>query len=380
MKRNLILTPGPTHVPPHLCAALGRPIIHHRTPQYQQYLKEVDEGLKYVFQTQNDVYIIASSGTGAMDAAVCNFFSPGDKVITVEGGKFGERWTEICKAYGLEPHIMAVPWGKTVDPAAVQAVLKKDPDIKAIFTTLCETSTGVRTDIEALGKMIAGTDTLLIVDAVSGLGAMDLKTDTWGVDVVAAASHKGLMLPPGLGFIAVSPKAAARMESATCPKYYLNLRAYKKAYAKTDTPYTSAINLVVALTESLKFFKEKGLDHLFGHYARLARGTRAAAKALGLSLLADEGCCSNAVTAINIPQGVDGIKLVKLIRDTYGITMAGGQAQLKGKIVRIAHMGSLDEYDMLTGIAVLEKALKEMGYFFQMGAGLAAAQAVFTNQ
>jgi len=379
MKRNLLLTPGPTQVPPELCEALGKPIIHHRTPQFQQYLKEAVEGLKFVFQTQQDVYILASSGTGAMDAAVCNFFSPGDKVITVEGGKFGERWTAICRAYGLDPVVVEIPWGKSVTPEQIAEKLKKDSSIKGVFVTFCETSTGVVTDIEALGKVVKNTDALLVVDAVSGLGTMDLKTDAWSVDVVAAASHKGLMLPPGLGFVAVSTKAAERMEKSQCPKFYFDLKAYRKVYAKPDTPFTPAIGLVVALITSLNFFKERGLATVFKHYTRLALATRAAAKALGLSLLADDTSISTAVTAINVPDGIDSSKLVKLMRDTYGISMAGGQGHLKGKIVRMAHMGCLDEYDMLTGIACLEKALHELGYQFTLGAGVAAAQKVFND-
>ncbi len=379
MKRNLLLTPGPTQVPPDICQALGKPIIHHRTPRFQQYLKDAVEGLKFVFQTTQDVYVLASSGTGAMDASVSNFFSPKDKVITVEGGKFGERWTQIARAYGLDPVVVQVPWGQAVRPAQIEEILKKEPSIKGVFVTLCETSTGVVTDIEALGKILKSTEALLIVDAVSGLGAMDLQVDNWAVDVVAAASHKGLMLPPGLGFVSVSAKAAKRMEASQCPKFYLDLKSYRKVYPKPDTPFTPAIGLVVALTESLRFFREQGLENIFAHYARLAAATRAGAKAMGLSLLADAACISNAVTAINVPDGIDGAKLVKLMRDDYGISMAGGQGHLKGKIVRMAHMGCLDEYDMLTGIACLEKGLHEMGYKFELGAGLAATQDVFNT-
>jgi len=374
-----LLTPGPTQVPPELCEVLGRPILHHRTPQFQGFLKSVMDGLKAVFQTKNDVYLVASSGTGVMDAAVCNFLSTGDKAITVEGGKFGERWTEICNAYGVTPQVVKVDWGKAVDPDVIKDMLTKDKDIKAVFVTLCETSTGVTTDIGALGKIVKDTGAILVVDAVSGLGVIDLQTDNWSVDVAVSASHKGLMLPPGLGFVAVSAKATAMMASAKCPKYYLDLKKYQKSAAKTDTPFTPAIGIVVALAESLRIIQEIGLENRFKHYARLAQGTRAAAKALGLTLLAGEDCISNAVTAINLPDGIDGGKLVKLMRDTYGISMAGGQAALKGKIVRIAHMGVLDEFDMITGIACLEKALKAMGYSFTTGAGVAAAQKVFNT-
>ncbi len=379
MKRNLLLTPGPTQIPPNICEALGKPIIHHRTPQFQDYLKEAQEGLKYIFQTKNDIHLLTSSGTGAMEASVANLLSPGDKAIAVEGGKFGERWTELCKAYGIQAHVIKVEWGKALEHAQVKEVLDKDKDIKAVFITHCETSTGVTTDIQAIANVVKDTNAVLVVDAVSSLGVIDLQMDNWGVDVVASASHKGLMLPPGLGFIAVNSKAFQLIEQSKSPRYYFDLRKSKKALEKIDTPFTPAIGIVIALIESLKQVKATGLQNLFAHYARLAKGTREAARALGLTLYAHESCISNVLTAINIPSAVDGEKLVKKMRDTYGITMAGGQAELKGKIVRIAHMGCLDEYDMLTGISCLEKVLHEMGYKFNLGIGVAAAQKVFNQ-
>ncbi len=374
MKRNLLLTPGPTQVPARVCEALSRPIIHHRTPQFQVFLKEAIEGLKEIYQTKNDVYILASSGTGAMEASVCSLLSPGDKVMIVEGGKFGERWTEICQAYGIQTQVIKAEWGKVVDPKMVEAALKKDKTIKAVFTTLAETSTGVTFDIKSLGKVVKETPAVLVVDAVSGLGVEDLKTDAWGVDVVASASHKGLMLPPGLGFVSLSAKAKALMVHSKCPKYYFDLRAYEKALASVDTPYTPAIGLVVALLESLKMIKEAGLDNRFAHYRRLAQATRKGALGLGLKLYADESCASNVLTSICVPKGIDGEKLVKIMRDQHGVSIAGGQAELKGKVIRIAHMGCLDEYDLLTGIACLEKVLRELGYRFELGAGVASAQ------
>ncbi|MCK5214775.1 MAG: alanine--glyoxylate aminotransferase family protein [Candidatus Omnitrophica bacterium] len=379
MKRNLILAPGPTQVPSRLCDVLGKPIIHHRTPQFQGYLKEVIEGLQYVLQTKNDICLMASSGTGAMEASVCSILSPGDKVITVEGGKFGERWTELCKAYGVEAQVMDVEWGKAVDPAAIKEALGKDKEIKAVFVTLCETSTGVTADIEAIGEVVKQTDAVLVADAVSGLGVTDLQTDNWAVDLVASASHKGLMLPPGVAFVSISEKAKALIEKSTSPSYYFDLRKYLKSATKTDTPFTPAIGVVIALSESLKMIKEAGIDNLFKHYERLAKGTRAAMEAIGLTLFADESCISNVLTSVNVPDGVDGVKLVKTMRDTHGITMAGGQAQLKGKIFRMAHMGSLDEYDVLTGIACIEKTLNSAGYKFNLGDGVAAAQKVFNS-
>jgi len=377
MKRNLLLTPGPTQVPPQICEALGKPIIHHRTPQFQAALKDAIAGLKYVFQTKNDIFLFASSGTGAMEASVCNLLSSGDKAICIEGGKFGERWTELCKAYGVEAKVIDVEWGRAVEPQKIKELLDANKDAKAVFITLCETSTGVTPDIKAIAEIVNKTDAVLVVDAVSGLGVVDMQTDNWKVDVVVSASHKGLMLPPGLGFISLNQKAMSLVEKSTSPRYYFDLRKAKKVIDKPDTPFTPAIGLVIALNESLRFFKEKGLENVFAHYERLAKATRAAAEALGLTLLADERSISNAVTAINVPEGMDSGKLVKIMRDTHGISMAGGQASLKGKIIRMAHMGCLDEYDMLTGISVIEKGLNEMGHEFTLGAGVAAAQKFF---
>jgi len=379
MKRNLLLTPGPTQLPPKIMEALGRPIIHHRTPQFQEILKEAAEGLKHVFQTKNDVLILTSSGTGAMEAAVSNLLSPKDKAITVEGGKFGERWSELCRVYGVDTTVIKVPWGKAVQPQDIKKHLDSDPQIKAVFITLTETSTGVTTNVKAVAEVVQKTKAVLVVDAISGLGATDLQTDNWVVDVVVGGSQKGLMLPPGLAFVSLSPKAWELVKKSASPKYYFNLTAARKAAEKTDTPFTPAIGLIIALNESLRLIKEAGLEKLFAHYAKLARGTREAAEAMGLSLFTDQSCLSNVVTAINVPAGVDGEKCVKIMRDTHGITVAGGQDELKGKIIRISHMGCLDEYDLLAGIACLEKVLHEMGHTFTLGAGVAAAQRVFNN-
>lgn len=377
MKRTLLLTPGPTQVPPRLCEVLGRPIIHHRTPQFQAFLKEVGEGLREVLKTKNEVYILAGSGTAAMESSVVSFLSPGDKVIIAEAGKFGERWGEICKAYGIQAHIIKAPWGTNVNPADIKKILDADKSIKAVFATHSETSTGTNADIEGIGKVVKDTPAILIVDAVSGLAVQDLQTDNWHVDVVCSASHKGLMLSPGVAFVSVSPKADALLAASTTPKYYFDLRKYKKAWTQVDTPFTPAIGVVIALAESLKMIKENGLDNMLAGYARLAKGTRAAALALGLTLFADESAISNVLTAIRVPDNIDGEKVLKMMRDTHGISVAPGQDAVKGKIIRIAHMGVIDEYDILTGIACLEKVLKQLGHKFEMGAGVAAAQKVF---
>ena len=376
MKKNYLLTPGPTPVPAQVLEALAKPMIHHRTPGFQAILKEAVEGLKYVFQTKSDVYIFSSSGTGAMEAAVVNLLSPGDTAITVEGGKFGERWTEICHAYGIKAEVIKVEWGKAVKSEEILAKVKA-AKAKAVFTTLCETSTGVTTDIKAIAQSLKNTDAVLAVDAISGLGVLDLKTDDWGVDVVVSGSQKGLMLPPGLGFISVSEKAWKLINASKSPRYYFDLRVAKAAWEKTDTPYTTSVSLVVALNEALKMMKAEGLENIINYSLKLADGIRAAAKALGLKLYADELCASDAITAICAPAGIDGEKLVKTMRDTYRVTIAGGQAELKGKVFRIATMGYINEFDIILGLSCLEKVLSQMGYKFELGAGVKAAQEVF---
>jgi len=376
MRKNYLLTPGPTPLPPQVCEALGRPIIHHRTPQFQAILKEVNEGLKYVFQTTGDCFILTSSGTGAMECAVVNLLSPLDAALIVQAGKFGERWTEICKAYGINTEVIDVEWGKAVSPEEIEKRLKANPRIKAVFTTLCETSTGVTHDIESIGRVVKGTDAVLAVDAISGLGAIDLKTDAWSVDVCISGSQKGLMLPPGLAFISVSKKAWAKINDSKCPKYYFDLKAAKKALDKTDTPFTPAITLVIALNDALRMMRQDGLENIFVRHRKMADATRAAMKALGLELFAPTAA-SDVVTAVMVPQGIDGEKLVKTMRDTYGVTIAGGQAELKGKVFRIAHMGFIEEFDIIAGISCLEKVLNKMGYKFNLGQGVKAAQEVF---
>ena len=376
MRKNYLLTPGPTPLPPQVCEAMARPIIHHRTPQFQAILKEVSDGLKYVFETKNDVFILASSGTGAMEAAVVNILSPGDTAIAVQGGKFGERWTEICQSYGINAEIINVEWGRAVEPKEIEKKLKANPKIKAIFTTLCETSTGVVVDIEAIGKVVKDTPAVLVVDAISGLGAIPMSCDAWSCDMVVSGSQKGLMLPPGLGFISISPKAFKLMESSKCPKYYFDLKEAKKALDKNDTPYTPAISLVIALNEALKMMKQDGLENIFLRHKKMAEATRQAMQALGLELFAPTAS-SDVVTAVKVPSGIDGEKLVKTMRDTYGVTIAGGQSELKGKVFRIAHMGFIEEFDIILGISCLEKVLKQMGYKFDFGAGVKAAQEIF---
>ena len=362
MKKNYLLTPGPTPLPPQVTEALSRQIIHHRTPQYQAILKEVFENLAYVFQTKNDVFMFSSSGTGAMEASIANLLSPGDTAITVEGGKFGERWTEICKAYNIKAIPINVEWGKAVTPKQIEDALKANSEAKAVFVTLCETCTGITTDIKAVGEVVKNSGAVLVVDAISGLGAVDIQTDNWSVDVVVSGSQKGLMLPPGLAFMSVSKKAWDLVEMAKSPRYYFDLRLAKKALDKTDTAFTSSVSLVIALCESLRLMKQEGLENLFKKYEELTKFTQTSLKDLGLKLFADEKSASYAVTSACVPEGIDGAKLVKTMRDEYGVTIAGGQAQLKGKIIRIAHMGYIKRSDIIEAISCLKTVLEKLGY------------------
>ena len=378
MKKNYLLTPGPTPVPPEILLNMARPIIHHRTPQFQAILKEIFENLKYVFQTKNDVLVFTSSGTGAMEASVVNLLSPGDTALVVQGGKFGERFTELCRACGINTTIIDVEWGKAVDPSVIEKELKKNAQIKAVFTTLCETSTGVVNDIKTIGQVVKNYAAALVVDAISGLGAVEFKTDEWNVDVAVAGSQKGLMVPPGLAFCSVSPKAWDLNFQSKCPKYYFDFKAAKKALEKTDTPFTPAVSLMIGLNEALKIIKQETLENILARHKKLARAIKEAIKALGLELFAP-AASADAVTAVKVPAGIDGGKLVKTMRDKYGVGIAGGQGGLKGKIFRIAAMGYMTEFDIIVAISCLEMVLTEMGYKFELGSGLKAAQKVLLS-
>ncbi len=369
LKKNFLMSPGPSKVPENVLLEMAKPIFHHRTPQYQEIFKDIVSKLKEVFRTKNNVFVYSSSGTGALEASVTSFLSPGDKVITVNGGKFGERFGLIGKAFGVECDVIDVEWGRAVDPSEIEKRLSADSSIKAVYTTLTETSTGVLNDIEAIGKIVAKTDAILVCDAVSGLGADKIETDKWNVDVVVSGSQKALMLPPGLAFMSVSEKAFKLAESSEISSFYFDLKKYKKSLDKTDVPWTPAISLVMGLQKVLDMMLSEGMENIWQRHAELASATRSAMKSLGLSLLASSP--SNAVTSVYIPEGVDGAKFVKYVRDDLGVTFAGGQEHLKGKIFRIAHMGYCNQYDMVTGIAAVEEGLKEFGYSFEAGAGLA---------
>jgi aspartate aminotransferase-like enzyme len=372
MKRYL-LAPGPTPIPPEVLQVMAQPIIHHRTPEYEVLFADVRRDLRLLFQCKNEVLMFAASGTGAMEGAVVNTLSAGDRVVVVRGGKFGERWAEICEAYGVRVLPVDVPYGKSVDPAALAAALKSQPAVKAVFATHSETSTGAAHDIQAIAAIVRETAAILIVDAVTSLGVMDLPMDAWGVDVVVAGSQKALMLPPGLAFAALSDKAWALVPGARLPKYYFNFAAERKAIEKNQSAYTPAVSLVVGLRESLRLILAEGLPNVFARHDRLARATRAGVQALGLELFAEHPGC--ACTAVKAPAGIEGGAIVKGFRQR-GITIAGGQGSMKGKIFRIAHMGYVDGFDVLTALTALEFVLADLGYPVKLGEGIRAAQRI----
>ena len=377
MKKRWLFTPGPTPIPPEALLAMAQPIDYHRSEGTVALIKDVLEKLKHVFQTENDVLFLTSSGTGGMEGAVANLLSRGDKVIVIRSGKFGERWGEICTAFGVEIIPIDVTYGNAVDPQAVETLLTQHPDVQAIYATLCETSTGVLHDIEALARLTRVRSTLLIVDAVSGLGADDLQMDNWGVDVVVSCAQKGLMTPPGLSVVALNQRAWNAVERSNLPKYYFDFRKAFEAGLRGSVPYTPAVTLLTALQCALNRICEAGIRRTIARHSRLAAATRSAVKALGLSLFAASP--ANTVTSIRLPEEVDGKAFINLMLDRYGITYAGGQSQLSGKIVRIAHLGWMDESDVIVAIAAFERGLAEIGCDIPLGAGVTAAQEVFRS-
>jgi aspartate aminotransferase-like enzyme len=359
---------------------MARPIVHHRSADFEPVVASVKEDLKWLFQTAQDVMIIASSGTGGMEGAVSNFLSPGDRAITINGGKFGERWTKLCRSYGIQTEEIKVEWGHTVKPEQVAQLLKKDPSIKAVFVQASESSTGVAHDVKALGEIVQNyPETIIVVDAVSAMGVFDLKTDAWGLDVVVTGSQKALMLPPGLAFVSVSEKAWRQAEKAKCPRFYFDLKRERDNLKNNTTAYTPAISLILGLQESFRLIKPEGLEGIFSRHKRLAHATREAMKAIGLSLFPKESP-SDALTAVLAPEGHDGQAIYKTLRDRYGITAAGGQDHLKGKIFRISHMGYADIFDVITAISAVEMVLKGMGYPVKLGSGVAVAEEILMKK
>jgi len=381
--KQMLMIPGPTPVPETALLAMAKHPIGHRSGDFSKIMAEVTENLKWLHQTKSDVLILASSGTGAMEAGIINFLSPGDRVLCGCNGKFGDRWAEVAIAYGLNVEKITAEWGKPLDTEEFRQHLETDRDkqIKAVILTHSETSTGVLNDIETINNYVkAHGEALIIVDAVTSLGAVNLPIDELGLDVVGSGSQKGYMIPPGLAFVAVGAKAWTAYESAKLPRYYLDLGKYRKDAAKNTTPFTPPVNLFFSLQATLRMMQAEGLENIFARHDRLKRATRAGVKALGLPLLGPDEVASPAVTAVLPPPEVDAEKVRAIMKKRFDIALAGGQDHLKGKIFRIGHLGFVCERDILTAIAALEATLGELGYeSFTLGAGVATVSKVLTE-
>ncbi|MBR8830145.1 MAG: Soluble hydrogenase 42 kDa subunit [Chroococcopsis gigantea SAG 12.99] len=381
--KNMLMIPGPTPVPESVLLAMAKHPIGHRSGDFSKVIAELTENLKWLHQTKNDVLMLTASGTGAMEAGIINFLSPGDRVIVGDNGKFGERWAKVAKAFNFNVEIVKAEWGKPLDPEEFRAKLSADKDktIKAVIITHSETSTGVLNDLETINKYVKEHgEALIIVDAVTSLGAFNIPTDEWGLDVVGSGSQKGYMIPPGLGFVSVSPKAWQAYKTATTPRFYLDLGKYKKATDEDSSPFTPPINLMYGLQVALQMMKREGLESIFSRHQRLTRATREAMKALGLPLFAPDTCASPAITAV-APTVVDAEKIRSLVKKKFDIVLAGGQDHLKGQIFRIGHLGFSGERDILTAVAAIETSLVELGYDgVKSGAGIAAAASVFAGK
>lgn len=384
MRKEYLMTPGPTPVPSEVLLAQARPMIHHRTPLYTKILVSVIEDLKYIFQTANDVLIFASSGTGAMESAVVNLFSAGDKVVVASNGKFGDRFIKITETYGLNVIKLEYEWDQVVNPNDIAKLLKEDvnQEIKGVFVVQSETSTGILNDVKKISEVVKNYSAALIVDSITGLGAVELRTDEWNLDIVMTGSQKGLMLPPGLACVSVSDKAWQMVEKSTLPKFYFSYKKSRDALHKPSpqNPFTPPISLIVGLGEALKMMREEGLENVIRRHAVLAEATRRGLEALGLKLWAPPEGRGNAVTPVKVPDGIDGKAIVKILSSKYGITIAGGQDHLVGKIFRLGHLGYYDKFDIITTLSGLEMTLSELGYPVKLGAAVSAAEKVFGEE
>ena len=379
MKKYYLMAPGPTPVPPNVLLAMAQPMIHHRAPEYETLFIEVRAGLKRLFQTAQDVVPFTSSGTGSMEAAVVNTLSPGDTVLLLRAGKFAERWEEICAAYGVTVVPLAAAFGETVPAERVAQALRERPAAAAVLMQHSESSTGVLHDVKGIAAVTRSTGAILIVDAVSSLGIADLRMDAWGVDLVVAGSQKGLMLPPGLSFCALSEKAWDRVGTSRLPKYYFDLAAEHKALRKNEAHFTPAVSIMLGLREVLRMIEAEELDNVFKRHERLARATRSGVEALGLELFARANP-SPALTAVVAPAGMDSERVLSTYSESHNITIAGGQGEMKGRVFRLGHMGYVAEFDVLTALAALEQVLHELGHPVDFGAGVRAVQKVFAER
>jgi len=382
MIKKYVMTPGPTPIPEDVLLEHARPLMHHRSPEFSKIFIEVTEKLKKLLKTENDVFILTSSGTGAMEASVVNFFSKGDLVLVVSAGNFGERFKKMAARFELELISLDYEWGDAASPGDIKKVLDDNPSIKGVMIQLSETSTGALNDMKTIGSIVKDYPAILVVDAISGLGASDLRTDEWNLDVVIGGSQKALSAPTGVSFISISDKAWKLCESSNIPKFYFDLKAAKSYFQKTppQTPWTPGISIIVAMNKALDILFEEGLEKVFERHRILALATQRAAEKLGLEpLVKDKNKRGFSVTSIVVPEGISAKEITKIMREKYGVTIAGGQGKLAGKIIRIGHLGYFGMFDVIISISALEMALNELGFKFEIGSGITEAQRTFVE-
>lgn len=379
MNKHHLRTPGPSEVPEKVLRSMLKPMINHRGDEFVELFKHVSEEIKYVYQTKNDVLIFPSAGTGVMEAAVVNFFSPGDLILAFPNGVFSERFAVIAESFGAKVERIPVEWGKAVSPEIIKERISKDVnhEVKGILFTQNETSTGVLNDIKSMRAAVGNHPALVLVDAVSSLGAADLKTDEWNLDVVITGSQKALMLPPGLGFVSVSPKAWEYAAESKMPKFYWDFKAARKRLENWQTPYTPAVSLIYALKKALEMIKKEGLSNVFSRHLLLSKGLRAGLKNIGLKLYVEDSCASPTVTAVDVSEYEGKINFSKVLKNNFNITIAGGQGALKNKIIRIGHLGYIDKLDIISTLAAIEMSLGDKELF---GRGVKAAEAIFIEE
>ncbi len=370
--KERLMTPGPTLVPERVLQAISSHPVYHRSAEFKEIFTNTIKLLKKLFRTDRDTIILTSSGTGAMEAAVSNLFSPGDSAVIVVGGKFGQRWEELCKTFGVNPIVIELEWGKSVNPEDIRKKIENNKNVKGILIQICETSTGAYNDIKAIGDITSEyNDILLIADGITAFGVYDIPVDEWNIDVAITGSQKALMTPPGLAIISMSEKAKTRLSKVEKRSYYFDLEKEIKNQLKGQTAYTPAVNLIIGLNEALKMIEEEGLKNVAERHEILAKCARAGIKALELELLPE--CPANGVTAVKLPEHIDGQKFVSWIKNKFGIVIAGGQEHLKGKIFRLSHMGYIDIFDLLTQLEAVEFALTRIEMYPAYGKSVKAA-------
>lgn len=374
------MTPGPTAVPPDVFLAQGSPLVYHRGPAYGELLREVTAGLKALLETDNDIVVFTSSGTGGLESAVANLFSPGDRVVVPVAGYFGERLAKIADAFGLNVRRIDYEWGRAVEPEDVQAALEEAATAGVLFQH-SETSTGVVHDIEPIARAAERAGALSVVDVISSAGAVPLRTDAWGIDVAVGGSQKALSATPGIAFCSVSERAWAATTKAKNPRFYFDWAAYKRSFEKPnpEAPWTPAISLMLGMREALRLYLEEGPENVLKRHELLSRGAKEGVQALGLDLFGDRPGHAWAVTTVKVPEGIDGKELVAKVRRDHGIILAGGQGPLEGKVFRIGHLGYYDKFDIIRALAALELTLLDLEYPVKLGSGVAAAEEVFAQ-